>query len=308
MLTKERTIPISAHLTLRSGLEVPRRRLFRPDMAAYRFHDPELERAARTAAELDATMFPFVQYSEQAILNGIFGNCAGCVRTAISAAATAQTTINTGSFATGGVSGNMDLTPTSTGKVWIGTPGSGATQNQYTAPHAFVLTGSAATSLTIASQSIGLALGVGDFVFVEGSSAAGGASTYSGPCWHLNTLYIGLSTAAGTASQAALLAGEPTSTGTYARIVIPNTVVYWTAATAASPSIAYNNAAWTFGGSAAAWSTGASNLTAMFIADASTLAGGNIIAAGALGTPQAVASAGITLAFTASTGVSVSLT
>ena len=39
----------------------------------------------------------------------------------------------------------------------------------------------------------------------------------------------------------------------------------------------------------------------LFIADASTLAGGNVIAVGALGTPQAVASAGITLSVTALT-------
>jgi hypothetical protein len=45
----------------------------------------------------------------------------------------------------------------------------------------------------------------------------------------------------------------------------------------------------------------------MFIADASTLAGGNVIAFGALGTPQSVNASGITLSF-ASGAVTISLT
>ena len=243
-----------------------------------------------------------VQFSEQAVLAGLFGNCAGCVRTQISAAATAQTAIATGSIATGGVSGNMDQTPNTTAKVWIGTPGSGATQNQYTAPHAFVLTNSAATSLTIASQSIGLQISVGDFIFLGGSSSAGGATTTEGVQAHWNTLYVGLSTATYTSSQASILSGEPTSSGSYARIVVVNNQTNFPLPTAASPSVLTVAAPQNFAASTSSgWSTGASNLNSLFIADASTLAGGNVIAVGALGTPQAVASAGVTLSITSLT-------
>lgn len=270
------------------------------------YRDKSLEKGAKMAMARHAKM-PFVQFSEQAILNGLFGNAAGCVRTQINAAATAQTAIATGSIATGGVSGNMDQTPNTTAKIWIGTPGTGSTQNQYTAPHAFVLTGSAATALTIASQSIGLQISVGDFVFVAGSSSAGGATTTDGPMWHINTLYLGLSTAAGTASQASLLSGEPTSTGSYARIVITNNQANWPIATAASPSVLTAGGPFSFAASSAAWSTGATNLASMFLADASTLAGGNIVAAGALTTPQAVNAASITLSFANAT-ITISLT
>lgn len=251
---------------------------------------------------------PFVQYSEQAQLAGLFGSCCGCVRTTISAAATAQTAINTGTIATGGVSGNMDQTPNTTALVWIGHPGSGATQNTHTAPHAFLLTNSAATSLTIASQSIGLAVTVGDFIYLHGSSSAGGALSAGGPLWPLNTLYLGLSTAAGSASQASLLSGEPSSTGSYARIVIPNNQASFPLPTAASPSVLTAGGPFSFAASTSSgWSTGATNLTSMFLADASTLAGGNIIAAGALSVGQAVAAAGITLSF-ASGAITIQLT
>lgn len=250
---------------------------------------------------------PFAQYSEQAILNSMFGNCVGAVRTIIAAAATAQTAIATGSFATAGVSGNMDTTPAATAAVYLATPGAaiggtGATVNQYTAPHVFRLTASAATSLTIASQSIGLAIAVGDPIFNMGIPAA------PVPLWTNNTLYVGLSTqAVSGATQANVLSGEPTSTGSYARVIIPNTAVTWNAATAAQPSVTNNLAVITFPASSAAWSTGATNLIQVFIADASTLAGGNVLAYGALTTPQAVNAASITLSF-ATTTLSVTLT
>jgi len=282
---------------------------FRSPELEHAYRDPRLEKVAKAALERHAMMMPFAQYSEQAILNGLFGNCCGCVRTQINAAATAQTTINTGSIATGGVSGNMDQTPNTTAKIWIGTPGSGATQNQYTAPHAFVLTGSAATSLTIASQSIGLAISVGDFIFLGGSASAGGATTNAGPMWCLNTLYIGLTTqAVAGATQANVLSGEPTATGSYARIVVTNNQTNFPIATAASPSVLTAGGPFSFAASTSSgWSTGATNLVQMFIADASTLAGGNVIAFGALGTPQAVNASGITLSFAAN-AITISLT
>lgn len=281
---------------------------FRNPELEHAYKDPELAPIAKIALKRHARMMPFVQYSEQAILNGLFGNCCGCVRTTIAAAATAQTAIATGSIATAGASGNMDQTPNSTATIWTGKPGTGATQNQYTNPHSFLLTAAAATSLTIASQSIGLAVTAADFIFLQGSSSAGGATTNAGPMWTLNTLYIGLSTAAGSASQASLLSGEPTSSNGYARIVVTNNQANFPIASAASPSILTAGGPFSFpASSGGGWSTGATNLTAMFFADASTLAGGNIVAAGALTTPQAVASAGITLSF-ASTAITISLT
>jgi hypothetical protein len=54
-----------------------------------------------------------------------------------------------------------------------------------------------------------------------------------------------------------------------------------------------------FAASSAAWSTGSTNLVQMFISDSPTLGGGNVLAFGALGTPQAVNAASITLAFAA---------
>jgi hypothetical protein len=244
---------------------------------------------------------PFAQYSEQAILAGMFGNCCGCVRTAISAAATAQTAINTGSISTGGVSGNMDQTPNTTAMVWIGTPGTGATQNQYTAPATFKLTGSAATSLTMASQSVGLARSVGDFIFLGGGSSAGGTTTAC-PCWQLNTIYIGLSTTNSSGgTQSSILANEPSSTGSYARIAVVNNQVNWPLPTAATPSVLTAGGPFSFPASTGSgWSTGATNLLSAFLSDSPTLGGGNVLTFGALGTPQAVNASGITLSFAAS--------
>ena len=119
---------------------------------------------------------------------------------------------------------------------------------------------------------------------------------------HWNTLYIGLSTATYTSSQASILSGEPTSSGSYARIVVVNNQANFPLPTAASPSVLTVTTPQNFAASTSSgWSTGASNLNSLFIADASTLAGGNVIAVGALGTPQAVASAGVTLSITSLT-------
>jgi hypothetical protein len=279
----------------------PESKLFRPGIQVSDFRLPELEHEyrnksiagmAHAARRVHAHMMPFAQYSEQAVLSSMFGNCVGCVRTAITAAATAQTAINTGSFATGGVSGNMDTTPSGTGVVWIGTGGAGGTKNQYTNPAAFQLTAAAATSLTIASQSVGLARSVGDFIFSMGATAA------PLPAWTLNTVYLGLTTqAVSGATQANVLSGEPTSTGSYARVVIPNTAASWPLASAASPSVLTSGAIFNLPASTAAWSTGSTNLIQAFLTDSPTLGGGNVLAFGALGTPQAVNAAGITLSF-----------
>lgn len=245
---------------------------------------------------------PWSQQNDQQILNGCFGNVFGKVRTTIAAAATAQTAIATGSFATGGASGNMDTTPASTAMIFVGTPGSGTTQNVYTAPHAFLLTASAATSLTIASQSIGLAVTAGDMVMGMGTGTLPANWNY------VNTWYVGLSTqAVSGATQANVLSGEPTSTGSYARIVVPNNAVNFSTSTYSSPTATTASAAtFSFPASTAAWSTGATNLIQVFLADSSTLAGGNVFGYGALTTPQAVNAASITLSF-ASTAFTVTL-
>lgn len=245
---------------------------------------------------------PYSQFTDQQILNGYFGNCFGKVRTAITAAATAQTAIATGSFASGGASGNMDTTPSTTAMIFVGTPGTGTTQNVYTAPHSFLLTNSAATTLTIASQSIGLAISVGDIVLGMGTGAQ------PAPWSYVNTWYIGLTTqAVSGATQANVLSGEPTSTGSYARIAVPNIAANFGAATYASPTATTTSAAtFSFPASTTAWSTTSTNLIQVFLADSSSLAGGNVFGYGALTTPQAVNAAGITLSF-ASTALTITL-
>ncbi len=249
---------------------------------------------------------PFAQFSEQQILNSLFGNVLGKVKTGIAAAATAQTSITAGTFASGGATTTWDTgTPAGTTQFFVGTPGSVGTQNQYTAPHIFLATAAVASpaSLTIASQSIGLVITAADIIINMGTGAAPAAAFLN------NTLYVGLSTqAVSGATQANILSGEPTATNGYLRVVLPNNLITWNAATAAQPSVTNNLAVISFpASSGGAWSTGATNLIQVFIADAVTLAGGNVLAYGALGTPQAVNAAGITLSF-ATTTLSVTLT
>jgi hypothetical protein len=317
-------MPFSTNPLVPDSLK-PQSKLFRSGIQVASFRNPELEHAYRdkgieamalAARSVYAHSMPYAQYSEQAILSAMFGNCCGAVRTTINAASTAQTTINTGSLANAGASGNMDQTPANTAMIWTGKAGSGTTINQYTNPHAFLLTAAAATSLTIASQSIGLAITAGDFIFLGGGSAASGATT-SIPSWQLNQLFIGLTTqAVSGATQANVLSGEPTSTGGYARIGAATTTptplwnnqANWPLPTAASPSVlTTGNGPWSFAQSTAAWSTGSTNLVQMFIADVSTLAGGNVLAFGALGVAQAVNAASITLSF-ANAAITITLT
>jgi hypothetical protein len=311
------------------GIQIAR---FRDAGMEHAYRDPTLIPLAKIALERHATMMPFVQYSEEEILNGLFGNMVAAVKTGIAAAATAQTTvalmnaytyINAGRSS--GNSSNCDVTPATGVLISIGTPSAAPNYNTYTAPHSFINSGGApsATAFPIASQSIGLAISVGDFVFVGGINSATntGNTTSLGPMWTLNAMWIGLSTAAGSASQSSLLGGEPGVAGGYYRIGytnsqvngaaavygIPNTQAVWGTATAATPSVITQAQSLSFPQSTAAWSTGSTNLTAMFIADTYTNGGGNIIAAGALTTPQAVNAASITLSFAAS-AITVTLT
>jgi hypothetical protein len=285
----------------RPKIEIPDLR--RPEYE-HLFRDPHLKGLA-DIAKANRIEMAYVQYTEQAILAGMFGNCCGMVRTAVASGATAAT-LNTGSLATGGASGNMDQTPNTTAVVFAGHPGASPAQNTYTNIQALRLTASAATSLTTTVTTAPYALAIGDPLFLGGSASAGGATTTVPSLGMAQQLYIGLSTAAYNTSSATILAGEPTSTGSYARIgagtsspaTLWNNQANFPLPSAASPSVLTTAAGpWSFPASTAAWSTGATNATSMFIADALTLAGGNVLASGALGTPQAVNASGITLSF-----------
>ncbi len=234
-----------------------------------------------------------IQASERAVLDYLFGNLVGQVNQTISAPAATTTSITVrGSSG----SGNMDITAASGQIFLLATPGSGSTQNQYTAVDIVQATaGSTGTSLAITSQTIGKSRAVGDMIFLIGS-----ASTALSPTFFTNTWYVGLTTQLTSgATQANITSGEPTSTGSYARVAVSNNVANFAAATGSIPASKTNVLAVTFPASTAAWSTGATTLKAMFIADASTLAGGNVLAIGDLTTAQAVNASGITPSFAA---------
>jgi hypothetical protein len=121
-----------------------------------------------------------------------------------------------------------------------------------------------------------------------------GAQAWSSPA----TVYIGVCTQAFPTTDALLKSTEPTSTGSYARIVVTNNTTNFPAATGSNPATSKLHIAFSFAASSAAWSTGASALQSWFIADAATLAGGNVLWSGALiPATDVVNGAGITLTF-----------
>lgn len=294
-----KTVQLTAHAVVR-----PRRGLVRPTLQTYRFRNPEYERAARAAEDVGARMSPFVQYTEQAQLSSIFGNFVARVNGVITAPAATTTSVTI--MGTVG-SGNADVTPAS-GMVWaFGTPGSGATINAYSNPDVLTATGGTATTFTITSQTVGKSRAVSDCAFSMGTTAA------PLPALQVNTVYIGLSTAAATASQAAILAAEPViGTGGYARIAVLNNPTNFPAASAASPSVLTCGGPFSFPASTAAWSTGATAVATMFMCTNATgtaigTSNFQLLLAGALGTSQAVNTTGITLSFAAS-AITVSIT
>lgn len=101
-------------------------------------------------------------------------------------------------------------------------------------------------------------------------------------------------------TSAAILAAEPTATGSYARVSVINNPANFSAASGSVPAQKVNAATITFPASSAAWSTGATALMIYFIADVSTLAGGNLLAYGYMTNPQTVNASGITPSFAAS--------
>lgn len=101
-----------------------------------------------------------------------------------------------------------------------------------------------------------------------------------------STMYMGLSSTPmdGTETDTTILAGEPASTGSYARVSITNNATNWPAATGGEPnptqkvsgpviSFPVSSAAWTFPNGDP---TG-TQLVTFFFADAATLGGGNLI-------------------------------
>jgi hypothetical protein len=311
---------------------------------------------------------PLSPYAEPKLLDQILGVCVGQVNQVISAGTAAQTSLTTRGSAG---SGNMDITPAN-GEIYLCmTPGTGATQNQYTAWDVFMATGGTATSITFASRTVVAARAVGDYVFRIGTTTTFDRHLF------LNTVYVGLSTAGATTSVAAgsdlatlptgtitvvstgagnggaaltnggsfpasgnilidsslglqtvaytgvtattftgctlgagtidttstvvaaptsavLLAGEPTATGSYARVAAVNNAANFSAATGNTPATKVNAATQTFPASTAAWSTGPTVLNVFFVADVSTLGGGNVLYYGYLTTAQAVNASGIT--------------
>ena len=219
------------------------------------------------------TTVPQSQYLEPLVLNQLAGPLVGCIRTAITAPAATTTTINVGSTATGGTSGGLDAAIPANGFVIIGTPGTGATQNQYT--NIDVLFSSAgassgATTIAIPSQTIGKSRAVGDFIFQLCKTTA------AGPFALNNTLYLGLSSATYIgATDASIKAGEPTSNA-YARIALLNNPTNFPGASGSQPATTSLSPAQTFPTSTGAWNSG-SALTIGFLSDSPTIGAGNII-------------------------------
>jgi hypothetical protein len=248
------------------------------------------------------------QYEGIGLMNQIFGPAIACVRTTIGALTATTTNINIGSVATAGASGNADTTPPSNSLILIAHPGSGTTQNLYTTVSAFAVTSSTATAITIPTCTTPYALTAGDFIFLLGINTATAVGVAPSIPIYLNTLYIGLSTQAwsSTVTDALLLAGEPTASGTYARIAALNsggsggvaTTVWQTPATTSEIETTQNLIALAFGASSAAYSTTTTPLASWFCTDLVTLDAGHVVWSGALTPATDICNgAGVTFSF-----------
>jgi hypothetical protein len=250
------------------------------------------------------------QYQGIGLLSMIFGPAIACVRTAISANATAQTAINIGSVAAAGASGNADTTPPSNSIILVCHPGTSTTQNLYSINQAFTVTSSTATAITIPSQDIGNAISTGDFVFLLGINTATAVGVAPSIPIFLNTLYFGQSTQAWstTVTDAQLLAGEPTSVGSYVRVAQLNSggaggvaTTFWGApTTSAEIETVANLIALAFAASSTAWSTTTTPLASWFCTDLVTLDAGHVIWSGANSPPTDIVNGGgVTLSYAA---------
>jgi hypothetical protein len=122
-----------------------------------------------------------------------------------------------------------------------------------------------------------LQLNLLDAVFGGGSSQ----SAWTG----VATLYNGVSTSTYTTSllDATIIAAEPTSAGSYARISVTNNSTNFPAATTSTATGTKKlHVSFSFPASTAAWSTGATALASFFWASVATLATGPVVWMGAL--------------------------
>lgn len=148
---------------------------------------------------------PYAPYAEVRLLDSLFGCVVAQVNQTISANTAAQTSITLrGSSG----AGNADITPANNEYWLFATPGSGATQNQYTNVDVFLATGGTTTSITFASRTVVAARAVGDVAFRLGTT-----TTFLNWMFN-NTVYVGLSTvgAQTTIAAASDLAALPQGT------------------------------------------------------------------------------------------------
>jgi hypothetical protein len=138
-----------------------------------------------------------------------------------------------------------------------------------------------------------LQLNLLDAVFGGGASQ----SAWTG----VATMYCGVSTStySTTLLDATIIAAEPTSAGSYARIVVTNNSTNFPASTTSTATGTKKlHIAFSFVTSTAAWSTGATALASFFWSSVSTLATGPVVWMGAL-TPatDVVNGTGVTFTF-----------
>jgi hypothetical protein len=123
------------------------------------------------------------------------------------------------------------------------------------------------------------------------------ATSYSSPA----TIYFGLSTqAVSGATDALILSGEPSSTGSYARVAKTANTTNFPTATGSNPTLLANGTAVSFPTSTSSgYSSGNSTLGTLFAADAVTLGGGNVIWYGQITSSGTlvVNASGITISF-----------
>ncbi len=127
------------------------------------------------------------------------------------------------------------------------------------------------------------------------------ATTFTGATGGTGTIDTG-DTVYQVPTAATILSNEPTSTGGYARVAVVNNAANFGAATGSYPASKNNATQITFPQSTAAWSSGATGLDIAFLADSSTLAGGNIITWWYVSPAQTVNAANITPNLPATTG------
>lgn len=233
---------------------------------------------------------PMGTATEPKILDQIFGCAIAQMNQNITAPLATQTSLTVqGSAGSGGI----DVAIPANSYIVIGTPGTGATLNNYTHVDVIQVTSLAnagATSLVIASQTISKNRAVGDYIFLLGST------TSQNPILFPNTLYLGLSTQSFSGATDANLKSNEASGGGYARIPVLNNNANFPDASGSAPASSSLATAFSFPTSSGAWSSSAT-LNTGFVADSSTLGGGNIIWYGQLNPTVTVSAASTTVTF-----------